>query len=142
MGNTDPKFLSTAKSPSCFGHAELEGSQDEPCTQNWEGRGGLASAWGRAACREFSCLTLGEPSPRADKQTSKNLCLAFPRHLQLGQTGAAFWGGKAQLQHQGRAHIKVLLCSIPILQMALNMLKARGTSKCLGHPGETLPVEF
>lgn len=75
-------------------------------------------------------------------KSNKEKISSFPQAFQFGQTGTAFWGGKSQLQHQGRAHIKVLHFSVPISELALNMLKARGTSKHLSRPRETLPVEY
>lgn len=99
------------------------------------GMGGSCLAWGRAACGGFSCLMLSEPSPctSTQSQTSKKLWLS-PGIYSLAKLGWLLWGGKAQLQHQGRAHTEVRLCSVAISQLALNILKAGGTFKCLSHP--------
>lgn len=99
MGNTGPEFLSAAKSPRGLGRTKLEGSQDEPCSQNWDR--GSCLAWGRAACGEFNCLTPSEPSPHASKQsqTSKKLWLS-PGIYSLAKLGRLF--GVVQLSSSTR----------------------------------------
>lgn len=86
---------------------------------------------------------MSEFSPRTSKQSQTNQKLWYSSGIySLAKLGHLLQGGRAQLQHQGKPHIKVLLCSILTSQLASNMLKARGTSKCLSHPKETFPVEF
>lgn len=86
---------------------------------------------------------MSEFSPRTSKQSQTNQKLWYSSGIySLAKLGRLLQGGRAQLQHQGKPHIKVLLCSILTSQLASNMLKARGTSKCLSHPKETFPVEF